>query len=61
MKASYSRLIENNKAWAAEKLSVDPEYFKKQAEGQEPEFLWVGCSDSRVPANQITGTLPGDI
>lgn len=61
MKASYSRLIENNKAWAAEKLSVDPDFFNLNAQGQSPEFLWVGCSDSRVPANEITGTKSGEI
>ncbi len=61
MKASYNKLIENNKAWAAEKLKVDPEFFNLNAQGQSPEFLWVGCSDSRVPANEITGTKSGEI
>lgn len=61
MLKSYQRLIDNNTAWAAERLKVDPEFFTNLAEGQSPEFLWVGCSDSRVPANEITGTNPGEI
>jgi carbonic anhydrase len=58
---SYERLLLENKAWAAEKLADDPDYFKSLAEIQTPEFLWIGCSDSRVPANEITGTQPGEI
>jgi carbonic anhydrase len=58
---SYDKLLLENKAWAAEKVQNDPEYFKKLAGIQTPEFLWVGCSDSRVPANEITGTAPGEI
>ena len=54
-------LIEKNKAWAAEQLRLDPHYFHKLSDIQKPEFLWIGCSDSRVPANQITGTDPGEI
>jgi carbonic anhydrase len=50
-----------NKAWAAEKTSEDPEYFARLSQLQAPEFLWIGCSDSRVPANEITGTQPGEI
>lgn len=61
MLKSYQRLIKNNTEWAAERLQLDPDYFKKLASGQSPEFLWVGCSDSRVPANEITGTIPGEI
>jgi carbonic anhydrase len=61
MEASYNRLIENNKVWVEEKLALDPEYFTKKALGQKPEFLWVGCSDSRVPANEITNTEAGEI
>ena len=49
------------KSWAAEILKIDPEYFKKLSQLQTPEYLWIGCSDSRVPANQITGTKPGEI
>jgi len=50
-----------NKAWAREKVVDDPEYFNRLAHIQTPEFLWIGCSDSRVPANEITGTQPGEI
>lgn len=57
----YERLLLENKAWAAEKLAVDPQYFKRLEHIQTPEFLWIGCSDSRVPANEITGTQPGEI
>jgi carbonic anhydrase len=60
MKA-YEQLLIENKSWAAEILKVDPEYFKKLSQLQTPEYLWIGCSDSRVPANQITGTNPGEI
>jgi carbonic anhydrase len=58
---SYERLLLENKAWAAEMKSDDPEFFDKLSKLQAPEFLWIGCSDSRVPANQITGTHPGQI
>jgi carbonic anhydrase len=58
---SYLKLLENNKKWVAKNLAADPEYFKTLAKGQTPEFLWIGCSDSRVPADQITGTLPGQM
>jgi carbonic anhydrase len=58
---SYEKLLLENKAWAAEKVADDPEYFNRLADIQKPEFLWVGCSDSRVPANEITGTQPGEI
>ena len=58
---SIDKLILENKAWAAEKLADDPEYFQRLAHLQTPEFLWIGCSDSRVPANEITGTQPGEI
>ena len=58
---SYEKLLLENKAWAAEKKSDDPEYFERLAKLQTPEFLWIGCSDSRVPANEITGTQPGEI
>lgn len=58
---SYEKLLLENRAWAAEKLSDDPEYFERLAHIQTPEFLWIGCSDSRVPANEITGTQPGEI
>ncbi|MFN5295321.1 MAG: carbonic anhydrase [Flavobacteriales bacterium] len=58
---SYDKLLLENKAWAAEKVQNDPNYFKKLSGIQTPEFLWIGCSDSRVPANEITGTSPGEI
>jgi len=58
---SYEKLLLENKAWAAEKKSEDPEYFERLSQLQSPEFLWIGCSDSRVPANEITGTQPGEI
>ncbi len=61
MEKSYKKLLENNKKWVADQLAIDPVYFEKLANSQNPEYLWIGCSDSRVPANQITGTLPGDI
>ena len=61
MKASYDRLFKGNDLWIKEKLKLDPEYFKRLAKGQKPEFLWIGCSDSRVPANEITGTESGEI
>ncbi len=55
-----SNLFENNRNWAARMLASDPEFFDKLAE-QRPEHLWIGCSDSRVPANQIVGLLPGEV
>jgi carbonic anhydrase len=57
----YEVLLNENKQWAAKKVSDDPEYFDRLAHLQTPEFLWIGCSDSRVPANEITGTEPGEI
>lgn len=58
---SFEKLLLENKAWAREKIQADPDYFKRLANIQKPEFLWIGCSDSRVPANEITGTEPGEI
>ena len=58
---SYEKLLLENKAWAAEKVQDDPQFFDRLAHLQTPEFLWIGCSDSRVPANEITGTQPGEI
>ena len=57
----YTRLLDGNKIFVKEMLSKDPEYFMKLSKGQSPEYLWIGCSDSRVPANEITNTLPGEI
>lgn len=58
---SYERLLLENKAWAAERVADDPEFFSRLANVQTPEYLWIGCSDSRVPPDQITGTKPGEI
>ncbi len=58
---SYDRLLTDNKTWASEKVAQDPDYFKRLSHLQKPEFLWIGCSDSRVPANEITNTQPGEI
>lgn len=58
---SYEKLLQDNKLWAAAQLAKDPEYFERLVHLQAPEILWIGCSDSRVPANQITGTEPGEI
>jgi len=55
------RLLLNNKAWANEKTELKPNYFKELALDQNPGFLWIGCSDSRVPAEEVTGTQPGEI
>jgi carbonic anhydrase len=55
------RLLLENKAWAAEIKADDPEYFVRLSHLQTPQFLWIGCSDSRVPADRITGTQPGEI
>lgn len=56
-----SKLFENNRAWAAEMAREDPEFFVRLSAQQRPEYLWIGCSDSRVPANQIVGMLPGQM
>ncbi|WP_081208371.1 carbonate dehydratase [Salegentibacter sediminis] len=61
MDAFYKKLKENNKKWVESQLSEDPNYFKKLAEGQQPPVLWIGCADSRVPANQIIGAEPGEV
>jgi len=58
---AYERLLLENKAWAAEKVAEDADFFTRLSNLQRPEFLWIGCSDSRVPANEITGTQPGEI
>lgn len=61
MQQSYQKLFENNKKYVQEKLNIDPLYFEKMAEGQAPKYLFIGCSDSRVPANEITGTDAGEL
>src|SRR5665811_737060 len=58
---SYDTLLEGNKRFIEKALDEDPEYFTKLANGQKPPILWIGCADSRVPANQITNTKPGEI
>ncbi len=57
----YEKLLLENKAWAREHTENDPEFFSRLSKIQTPEFLWIGCSDSRVPANEITNTAPGEI
>jgi carbonic anhydrase len=58
---SYRKLLLSNQAWAKELTELNPEYFSELAKGQQPEFLWIGCSDSRVPAEEITGARPGEL
>lgn len=57
----YEKLLTENQAWAKGKVAADPEFFSRLEHLQTPKFLWIGCSDSRVPANEITGTNPGEI
>lgn len=57
----FEKIFVNNRQWVQEKLDQDPNYFKRLSLGQSPPILWIGCSDSRVPANEITGTQPGEI
>ena len=61
MPQHHHRLIDNNRAWAERIRAADPEFFKKLTHQQSPEFLWIGCADSRVPANEIVGLMPGEI
>jgi carbonic anhydrase len=58
---SLQRLLDNNRAWSERIRQQDPDFFPKLAAQQGPEYLWIGCSDSRVPANQIVGLLPGEV
>ncbi|RFU72928.1 carbonic anhydrase 2 [Trichoderma arundinaceum] len=60
LRENHQRLFENNKKWAAERLKQDPDFFTNLAAGQSPEYLWIGCSDSRIPAEQITGLQAGE-
>ncbi|RZK98542.1 MAG: carbonic anhydrase [Pedobacter sp.] len=55
------KLLDGNKQYVRTKLETNPEYFKELAKGQSPEYLWIGCSDSRIPANEVTGTRSGEI
>ena len=59
--AELTKLLDNNKAWAKSQLAADAKFFERLAEQQTPKFLWIGCSDSRVPANQILGLKPGEV
>ena len=58
---NYLHLLDSNKAWAADTVKNDADFFKRLENVQTPEYLWIGCSDSRVPPNEITGTKPGEI
>jgi carbonic anhydrase len=58
---TLNQLFENNRAWAAEMTRQDPEFFRRLSAQQSPHYLWIGCSDSRVPANQIVGLMAGDM
>lgn len=57
----YKKILENNKIWVEKSLAIDPNYFEDLAKGQTPPLLWIGCSDSRVPANEIIGAKPGEV
>ncbi len=61
MDKAYQKLIEGNRRFALEKKFDDPQYFKKLSLGQKPDYLWIGCSDSRVPANEVTSTESGEM
>jgi carbonic anhydrase len=61
MEAFYKKLLDNNKDWVVKSLEKDPEFFSRLANGQQPPILWIGCSDSRVPANEIIGAQPGEV
>ena len=57
----YKKILDNNKVWVKSQLAIDKEYFKDLAKGQQPPLLWIGCSDSRFPANEIIGAKPGEV
>lgn len=57
----YKKILDNNKQWVEQSLALDPNYFEHLAQGQTPPLLWIGCSDSRVPANEIIGAKPGEV
>lgn len=61
MEKYYNQLLENNKKWVAQKLEKDQHFFDRLANGQQPPLLWIGCADSRVPANEIIGAEPGEV
>jgi carbonic anhydrase len=58
---SLDGLFANNRSWATQRRSLDPEFFTRLARQQSPRYLWIGCSDSRVPANEILGLDPGEV
>ena len=60
LKQNHDRLFQNNKAWADEQRARDPNFFVNLSAGQTPEYLWIGCADSRIPAEQIVGLEPGE-
>lgn len=57
----YKKILDNNKQWVESQLALDPDYFNDLSKGQNPPLLWIGCSDSRVPANEIIGAKPGEV
>lgn len=57
----YKKIIDGNRKWVESKIDNDPQYFERLAEGQSPPLLWIGCSDSRVPANEVIGAQPGEV
>lgn len=57
----YKKILDNNKKWVESQLAIDADYFKDLSKGQQPPLLWIGCSDSRVPANEIIGAKPGEV
>ena len=61
MENFYKALLDNNKVWVSKNLEKDPDFFNRLANGQQPPLLWIGCSDSRVPANEIIGAQPGEV
>ena len=61
MENFYKSLLDNNKVWVSKNLEKDPDFFNRLADGQQPPLLWIGCSDSRVPANEIIGAQPGEV
>jgi carbonic anhydrase len=61
MEKFYNELLENNKKWVVKMLDKDPQFFERLSHGQQPPILWIGCADSRVPANEIIGALPGEV
>ncbi|HAR20272.1 MAG TPA: carbonic anhydrase [Cytophagales bacterium] len=61
MRNSYEKLLKGNQNWVEKKLKLNPKYFDELSKGQSPDYLWIGCSDSRVPDNEVTGSNPGEI